>query len=83
MPIQISIDEELVEEARAAGGFKTAEAAVNAALREFIGRWKPRNNPERQREIIKLFGKFDPDESYDYKKARNYKRARNRRPTAP
>lgn len=71
MPIQISIDETLVEEVRAAGGFKTAEEAVDAALREFMGHWKPRNNPERQREIIELFGKFDPDESYDYKRARN------------
>ena len=42
---------------------KTKKDTVNLALKEFVDRRK-------QLEIIKLFGKMDPDPDYDFKKGR-------------
>lgn len=64
MATNLAIDEKLLEEARDIGGLKTKKDTVNLALREFINRRK-------QREILKLFGKTDPDPGYDYKKGRS------------
>jgi Arc/MetJ family transcription regulator len=63
MATNLAIDNTLIDEALALGGFKTKKDTVNTALREFINRRK-------QLEITELFGKFDPDPAYHYKKGR-------------
>jgi len=63
MPSNLAIDDELLEEAKSVGGYKTKRETVNEALREFIQR--------RQRvELTKLFGKVEYDQRYDYKRER-------------
>ncbi|CAK0769997.1 VapB protein of antitoxin of type II toxin-antitoxin system [Gammaproteobacteria bacterium] len=52
--------QELVNEALKLGNFKTKKEAINTALREFV-------KQRKQLEIIELFGKFEPDQDYDYK----------------
>ena len=64
MATNLAIDDKLLEEAQSISGLKTKKETVNSALREFVSR-------RRQLEIIDLFGKFDQDSGYDYKKARN------------
>ncbi len=63
MATNLAVDDNLISEALKLGGFKTKKDTVNTALREFVNRRK-------QLEIIKLFGKFDPDPDYDYKEGR-------------
>ena len=63
MATNLAIDQKLLEKALEVGGFKTKKETVNSALQEFINRHK-------QLEILKLFGKMDPDPKYDYKKGR-------------
>jgi len=63
MPTNLSIDDKLLNLAQRIGNLKTKKDTVNQALREFIEKRK-------QKEIIDLFGKFDPDPDYDYKKGR-------------
>jgi Arc/MetJ family transcription regulator len=60
MPTNLAIDDELLEEARRVGGYRTKKETVNEALREFIQR-------RQRRELVKLFGSIDYDPSYDYK----------------
>ena len=63
MPTNLAIDDELLEQARTVGGYRTKRETVNEALREFIQR--------RQRlELVKLFGKVEYDRTYDHKKER-------------
>lgn len=63
MATNLAIDDKLLSEALSIGGFKTKRETVNEALREFIQR--------RQRlELVKLFGKIDYDDQYDYKEER-------------
>jgi Arc/MetJ family transcription regulator len=63
MPTNLAIDDQLLEQARTVGGYRTKRQTVNEALREFIER--------RQRlELVKLFGKVDYSRGYDYKKER-------------
>lgn len=63
MPTNLALDDQLIEEARRAGGHKTKKEAVNAALDEYVRRRKQMN-------ILDAFGTvtFDPD--YDYKAER-------------
>ena len=63
MATNLAIDIKLLEEAQSISGLKTKKETVNSALKEFISRRK-------QAELIDLFGKYDPDSNYDYKKAR-------------
>jgi Arc/MetJ family transcription regulator len=63
MTTHLAIDDELINEALTLGHFKTKEDTVVMALKEFINRRK-------QLEITELFGRFDPDPDYDYKKGR-------------
>ena len=63
MDTNLSVDIDLLEEARRLGGFSTEVETVNQALAEFVQRRK-------QREIISLFGKLPQDTEYDYKKGR-------------
>ena len=63
MPTNLAINDQLLEQARSVGGYRTKRETVNEALREFIQR--------RQRlELAKLVGKIEYDPKYDYKKER-------------
>lgn len=63
MPTNLAIDDDLLEQARSIGGYRTKRETVNEALREFIAR--------RQRvDLIELAGTIDYDPKYDYKKER-------------
>lgn len=63
MPTNLAIDEKLLEKAVRIGGQRTKRATVNEALKEYIER--------RQRlRVLKAFGTFDFDPTYDYKAAR-------------
>lgn len=63
MATNLAIDIKLLEEAQSISGLKTKRETVNSALKEFVDRRK-------QLELVDLFGKYDPDPDYDYKKAR-------------
>lgn len=63
MPTNLAIDDQLLDQARSVGGYRTKRETVNEALREFIQR--------RQRlELAKLAGKIGYDPNYDYKRER-------------
>lgn len=64
MATNLSIDPELIEQARKLSGERTKKAAVTKALKEFIAR-------HEQKEIINLFGKLDWDDDLDYKAERS------------
>lgn len=66
MPTNLAIDDNLIEEARKVGRHRTKKEAVTAALDEYIRRRK-------QLDVIKMFGKIDYDENYDYKLERERK----------
>lgn len=66
MAPNLAIDDELLEEARRVGGLPTKKATVTEALEEYIQR-------RRQADILKLFGKVELAEGYDYKKQRRRK----------
>jgi len=63
MPTNLAIDDDLLKLALEIGKLRTKKETVNQALKEFIEKRK-------QKEIIQLFGKFDPDPDYDYKSGR-------------
>lgn len=63
MATNLKINDELLNEALKLSGFRTKKEAVTLALEEFIARRK-------QLEVLKLQGKIDFDESYDYKEQR-------------
>ena len=72
MPRNLPIDDNLLEQAKTVGGYRTKSETVNEALREFIQR--------RQRvELAKLFGKVEYDPRYDYKKERRSSSVAERR----
>jgi hypothetical protein len=63
MAPNLAIDEKLLEESLALGGYKTKREIVDEAPREFIRR--------RQRlELVRWFGKINYDPGYDYRKER-------------
>lgn len=63
MATNLAIDDTLIVQAVKAGHHKTKKEAVTAALQDYIAR-------KKQAAIIDVFGSFDFDEHYDYKKAR-------------
>ena len=63
MATNLAIDVELLDKALKVGGEKTKRATVNKALREFIAR-------REQERLLELFGRFDWDGDYDYKRER-------------
>ncbi|MBI5489938.1 MAG: type II toxin-antitoxin system VapB family antitoxin [Deltaproteobacteria bacterium] len=68
MATNLALDDELIEEARKAGGHKTKKDAVTAALQEYV----------RRREalrILDLFGRVEFDPGYDHKAERRRKRS--------
>ena len=64
MATNLSIDPVLLNKALDVGGEKTKKATVNKALREFIAR-------REQTRILELFGTFDWDDAFDYKRERS------------
>lgn len=71
MPTNLALDDELIEEARRAGGHKTKKEAVNAALDEYVRKRK-------QMAVLKAFGTIAFDPAYDYK-AERQRHSRGRR----
>ena len=67
MATNLALDDHLIEEARRVGGHKTKKEAVTAALDDYVRRLK-------QQRILKAFGTFDFDSSYNYKAERQRKR---------
>jgi Arc/MetJ family transcription regulator len=63
MPTNLNLDDALLDEAVKLSGMKTKRATVNAALAEFVSRRK-------QRRILRLFGKLEWDDRFDYRKER-------------
>ncbi|HEV2561348.1 MAG TPA: type II toxin-antitoxin system VapB family antitoxin [Rhizomicrobium sp.] len=63
MATNLAIDPKLIDRALKVSGERTKKAAVTKALEEFIAR-------RDQKGILDLFGKFDWDPTYDYKKGR-------------
>lgn len=64
MVTKLSIDSRLIEKVLEVSGERTKSAAVTKVLQEFIAR-------RQQRDILKLMGKLEWDESYNYKKERS------------
>ena len=63
MPTNLAIDDQLLDQARSVGGYRTKRETVNEALREFIQR--------RQRlELARLAGQVEYDPKYDYTRDR-------------
>jgi Arc/MetJ family transcription regulator len=60
MTAHSKVSDELIEKARKAGGHLTKEAAVNAALEEYVRR-------RQKLQILELFGTVDFNPEYDYK----------------
>jgi Arc/MetJ family transcription regulator len=67
MPTNLALDDDLIEQARRAGGHKTKKETVTAALNEYVRRRK-------QLRILELAGTIDFDPDYDYKAERRHKR---------
>jgi Arc/MetJ family transcription regulator len=64
MATNLALDPDLLDRLVEVSGAPTKKAAVTLALKEFIAR-------REQRNIAELFGKFEWDESYDYKSERS------------
>ncbi len=67
MRTNIEIDDQLMQQAMSAGGFKTKKETVEAALKTLT---KQRT---AQRKILGLFGKVEFDPAYDHRKMRESK----------
>jgi hypothetical protein len=67
MATNLAIPDELIEDARKAGGHKTKKDAVIQALIEYVRR-------RQQLSVIELFGSVDLDPDYDYKAERRRER---------
>ena len=63
MPTNLAIDDQLLNKAKRAGGFRTKKETVTVALEEFIAR-------REQRKILRAIGTFDFRKDWDYKKDR-------------
>jgi hypothetical protein len=64
MATNLAIDPDLLDRALEVSGERTKKAVVTKALQEFIAR-------REQRRVAELFGKFEWDDSYDYKAERS------------
>jgi Bacterial antitoxin of type II TA system, VapB len=73
MPTNLALDDQLIEQARLAGGHKTKKEAVNAALDEYVRRRK-------QMAVLNAFGTISFDPAYHYKAERERHPRSRRRP---
>jgi Arc/MetJ family transcription regulator len=67
MATNLALDPDLLERAFRVSGEPTKRAAVTRALQEFVAR-------REQRRVAELFGKFEWDDSFDYKAERSRKK---------
>lgn len=63
MPSNLLINDSLMSEALRLGGHNTKRQTLNEALEEYIQRRK-------RLAVLRLFGKIQFDQSYDYKRGR-------------
>jgi Arc/MetJ family transcription regulator len=63
VPTNLAIDDQLLNKAKRAGGFRTKKETVTVALEELIAR-------REQRKILRAMGTFDFRKNWDYKKDR-------------
>ncbi len=63
MPVDVTVDDKLVEDARKLGQHETDKEAVDAALEEYVRR-------RGQLKILELFGTIEYCDDYDYKEGR-------------
>ena len=63
MPVDVTLDDKLVEDARKLGQHETDKEAVDAALEEYVRR-------RNQLRILELFGTIEYYDDYDYKDGR-------------
>lgn len=70
MTTSADVDDELVEEARLLGGHSTGQAAIAAALRDYVSRRRVASPSGDRLAILDLFGQIEYDEDYDYKAER-------------
>jgi Arc/MetJ family transcription regulator len=64
MATNLALDPDLLDRVLQVSGETTKKAAVTLALREFVAR-------REQRNVAELFGKFEWDDSFDYKSERS------------
>lgn len=64
MATNLALDPDLLDRVVEVSGELTKKAAVTLALREFVAR-------REQRNVAELFGKFEWDDSFDYKSERS------------
>ncbi len=63
MPTNLKLDDRLIAEAVKAGGHKTKQSAVNAAIAEYVQR-------RNRMRILELEGKIRFRQDWDYKRMR-------------
>ena len=79
MPVDLHIDDRLIEKAIEAGQHKTAEEAVTIALEEYIRshealeRLAEDAEPRERMKILEWVGKVDYFDDYDHKELRRRK----------
>jgi Arc/MetJ family transcription regulator len=64
MATNLKLDDAMIGEAVRVGGHKTKQAAVNAAIAEYVQR-------RRRLRLLELEGKVEFDPRWDYKKMRH------------
>jgi len=67
MATNLKLDDTMIAEAVRVGGHKTKQAAVSAAIAEYVRR-------RRRLRLLELEGKVEFDPLWDYKKMRNRRR---------
>jgi hypothetical protein len=67
MTSDVTLDDNLLEQARKLGNYRTKKAAAIAALKEFVAR-------REKMKILDLKGKIEYDTTYSYKQERGRKR---------
>ena len=64
MATNLTLNDDLIVEAKKIGNHRSKKDAVTVALKEYIAHKKQLN-------VLDLFGQIDFNDGYDYKKARN------------
>ena len=67
MATNLALDDQLIEEARLLGGYRTKREVVTQALLDYVQK-------KKQLQILNSFGTIDFDPTYDAKAQRQFKR---------